>query len=330
MKTLLVISLAKRGGGAAFTSLISTQLSNLNPTYFIAGDSEISGELNGTTKTLAVPHKVITRSWFKFFFESLWIFAKSIKPNSVVLFVMPHPLDLFFYVICKCRKATIVTIIHDATPHPGEHWPTAKALRLRSKLANHVIFLSKFVESQMKLPNSKLRTVCNFPLHQKKLEQPEKYILFTGRMKKYQGLNLILDSWKLASSRLPDYRLLIAGELEASHLVDEKIEVISEWLTPTRMEGLIARCSVLALPYIEASQSGIFVQGASYGVPIVATPVGGLPEQSIHYPGAILSQSLDPINFADAIVKATSLVRGSVMLPSGPDIGEVLASNYFV
>jgi glycosyltransferase involved in cell wall biosynthesis len=43
----------------------------------------------------------------------------------------------------------------------------------------------------------------------------------------------------------------------------------------------VAKCKVLVLPYIEASQSGLIPIAHAFGKPVVVNSVGGLPEQVI-------------------------------------------------
>jgi glycosyltransferase involved in cell wall biosynthesis len=157
----------------------------------------------------------------------------------------------------------------------------------------------------------------------------EGYVLFTGRIKLYQGLELLLESWKIASPLLPKLKLIIAGEFKGDLPHLDGLMIINSWLSRESQEDLISRCTVLALPYLESSQSGIFMQGVEFGVPIVATPVGGLIEQSANYPGSILSSSTNSQDFADALVRAVTLPRGEQFLKSYLDIQEVLITKYF-
>jgi glycosyltransferase involved in cell wall biosynthesis len=326
---LKVVALSKRGGGVAFTSLIVEQLKGLTPTYFTAKDAEETSPFLLNHVPLGIPHKFLSSTWLNFFLRTLPKFTKHITSESVVLFTMPHPLDIFFYFLCKIKKAKVIAIVHDSEAHLGEKWPTKSAITWRVRNADHLIFLSLFTQSQLEIPEGKVHDICNFPMYQLLSKNSEKYVLFAGRMKKYQGLDLMLEAWNLASPHLPEHRLLIAGNTNIELDESANIEIKRGWLPPDTLASLIAHSSALALPYKEASQSGLFMQGASYGVPIVATPVGGLVEQCSSYSGALLSRSLQPQDFADALITAVSMPRNQKFFGKHKDICEVLKVNYF-
>jgi glycosyltransferase involved in cell wall biosynthesis len=88
----------------------------------------------------------------------------------------------------------------------------------------------------------------------------------------------------LISAACPDARIVIAGEGEElgryrqlmTH--PERFEVLNEYVSNERRAELFARVSVVVLPYVEASQSGVIPLAYRFGKPVVATTVGGLPE----------------------------------------------------
>ena len=64
--------------------------------------------------------------------------------------------------------------------------------------------------------------------------------------------------------------------------------------------------TILALPYREASQSGIISIALPAGVPIVATKVGSLPEVLTHEENSLLVEPNDFMALASAIKKLLS------------------------
>ena len=61
----------------------------------------------------------------------------------------------------------------------------------------------------------------------------------------------------------------------------ERFIVHNEYVSDEKRAELFRRASVVVLPYIEASQSGIIPIAYRFGKPVVATTVGGLPEWSM-------------------------------------------------
>ncbi|MGQ9787637.1 MAG: glycosyltransferase family 4 protein, partial [Anaerolineae bacterium] len=86
--------------------------------------------------------------------------------------------------------------------------------------------------------------------------------------------------------------LLVAGEFwEDERLYRDLIRklrleervTIHNWYVPNeRIEAYFAAADVLVLPYLSGSQSGVGMLALNYGLPIIATHVGGLPETFLH------------------------------------------------
>jgi glycosyltransferase involved in cell wall biosynthesis len=56
-------------------------------------------------------------------------------------------------------------------------------------------------------------------------------------------------------------------------------EVINRWLTEAEISVLLPRFHVMVLSHVEASQSGAAAAALGAGLPVIATPVGGIIEQ---------------------------------------------------
>ena len=328
---LYVFSLSKRGGGVAFAELLMDELLDLSPQLIRSRDAETSSKVlsKDIVHLLDVPHKLFSSSWFKLVGRDIPLLLRKLQRGSVCIFAMPHPLDQIFYFVCKLKECKIISIIHDAKPHPGESWPKRSTAINRIENSHHSIFLSNYVASSIPFDRKSQFDICNFPSRKAKCEPAEKYILFAGRMKKYQGITLLLESWNIAKGLLPEYKLLVAGEFNQKLPEESRISSMQKWLSHDELDLLISKSSLLVLPYLEASQSGLFMQAASSGVPIVATPVGGLIEQVSGYPGSILSEDLTAESFSAAIVEGISLPRGNVFTYSNVDLSTVLKREYF-
>jgi hypothetical protein len=64
---------------------------------------------------------------------------------------------------------------------------------------------------------------------------------------------------------------------------------------------------VAVLPYRRSSSSGILHVAMSWGLPIVVTSVGGLPEAAAGYAGAVFVPPGDPDVLKEGVVKAAGL-----------------------
>ena len=56
-------------------------------------------------------------------------------------------------------------------------------------------------------------------------------------------------------------------------------EIDKRWIGHSEVPGIMARADAVVLPSIEASQSGVAATALGHGVPVIATPAGGVVEQ---------------------------------------------------
>jgi glycosyltransferase involved in cell wall biosynthesis len=109
-------------------------------------------------------------------------------------------------------------------------------------------------------------------------------ILFFGRIWDYKGLKYLIEAEPLISRAIPDVRIVIAGEgddFESYRRLmarPDRFEVHNRFITTSHRDELFREASVVALPYTEATQSGVIPVAYSFAKPVVATRVGALAE----------------------------------------------------
>jgi len=79
------------------------------------------------------------------------------------------------------------------------------------------------------------------------------------------------------------------------------IELENRWIPEDEIGGFFASADVVVAPYTEASQSGVIATAFAAGVPVVATPVGGLAEQVRHRVTGIVTETVDASGVANGI-----------------------------
>ena len=139
-----------------------------------------------------------------------------------------------------------------------------------------------------------------------KLDVPSKYskiILFFGLIRPYKGVSQLVEAFEALSAEEKEHTLLlIAGEpwedpdtiarIEASK-EREKIKFVASYICDEEIPNYFSAADVLVLPYTRASQSGVAHIGMAYGMPIIATKVGGLVESLQKYDGTYFIPPLD-------------------------------------
>jgi glycosyltransferase involved in cell wall biosynthesis len=109
-------------------------------------------------------------------------------------------------------------------------------------------------------------------------------VLFFGRIWPYKGLDNLIRAEPWIAQQIPDVRIVIAGQGEDFEryrrlmVHPERFAVLNRHISDAEVATLFRQASVIVLPYIEASQSGVIPIAYTYGKPVVGTTVGGLPE----------------------------------------------------
>jgi len=138
-------------------------------------------------------------------------------------------------------------------------------------------------------------------------------ILFFGLLRPYKGVSLLVEAFeKLPSSIRKNSVLLIAGEawedqvsldLIQHSLAKDRIRLENRYIADEDIPVFFSAADILVLPYTRASQSGVAHIGIAYGLPILATEVGGLKEGLGSYAGTWLIEPSDVDSLTKAIIE---------------------------
>lgn len=215
---------------------------------------------------------------------------------DLVLSAMNHVWTPFVAPALPRAGIAYVPSVHDARPHPGDpslFWDWR--LRRELEAARAAVVFSEAVEREVAALRPGL-PVLRLPLGVPVEEQAEALsgasavgavpgqFLFFGRLRAYKGLDLLRDAFRLLRMRHPEATLRVVGEGDAEACAPglsalPGVVVEPRWVADAEIPALLRRAWAVVLPYREASQSGVLSQALALGVPVVATPVGGLAEQ---------------------------------------------------
>jgi glycosyltransferase involved in cell wall biosynthesis len=113
----------------------------------------------------------------------------------------------------------------------------------------------------------------------------QQYILFFGEPRLNKGFDLILRVFASIKDKMPGWRLVIAGMGKTPPGTETLIESLeghiirkSGFVPDAEVAQLFAQAGIVAMPYRHGSQSSILAIAAAFGCPVLATPVGNLPE----------------------------------------------------
>ncbi len=208
------------------------------------------------------------------------------------------------------KTAPLVYTIHNSTPLHGEK----HSFSFLQKVDSH--FLDYFDSYIAHTKYSKDVTSKRFSVSQKKisiiphgllnynspkkssfvsvhkkygLSGKEKIILLFGGISPYKGLDILIKGFaKIPKSLRDETRLLIVGranmdmkniyKLVDSLKIGEQIIWDLRFIKENEVPEIFNGCSLVALPYRHVDQSGVLMTMISYGMPIVASKIGGFEE----------------------------------------------------
>jgi glycosyltransferase involved in cell wall biosynthesis len=136
----------------------------------------------------------------------------------------------------------------------------------------------------------------------------EPWALCIGRLEAYKGLDVLVE----AARRLDPQRMcvVVAGpgrwERFVRRPLPPNVEVRGRLVEDEEAVDLFARCSLVALPYVEASQSALVAAAYFFRKPVIVTNVGALPEYVVEGETGWVIPPRDPRALAGALQAALS------------------------
>ena len=107
-------------------------------------------------------------------------------------------------------------------------------------------------------------------------------VLFFGKITPYKGIEYLIQAGKLIEQHFPWLTITIAGEgdfAKYEKLIkgDNHFIVDNGFIPEEEVAELFQRASVIVLPYVHGSQSGIITIAGAFKKPVVVTEVGHFP-----------------------------------------------------
>jgi glycosyltransferase involved in cell wall biosynthesis len=219
----------------------------------------------------------------------------------------------------------VIFSVHDPEPHSGEQeWRTSLAYWLSFHAAARYIVhnraqLARF-RARFRLPPHVVDVVHLGAYDIARAWQAERaapatadrpMVLFFGRLSPYKGLEVLLQAAPHVAERVAGVRFVVAGRPIPGYQVPPlpdlpnggRIDLLEQYIPSAEVGALFASASVVACPYVDATQSGVVLTAYAFERPVVATTVGGLPEYVRHDETGLLVPPGDPMALAEALVR---------------------------
>jgi len=238
---------------------------------------------------------LISFFYYTFFSFRFPYFIKQLKKNNTdkIFITHFHLWAVFLVSFKKIFRFEIVYGVHE-NPFTNKEKSSFFVKKLEQFIflkADRIVFYSNFLKDQMfDLVDDRQYGVLPLGRYEseklslKKETTSGLKLLFFGRIEKYKGLDLLVNSFDEIKKRGCGVSLTIAGrgQIDSGTMMKIKnngIRLINRWLSDLELEDIILEHDLIILPYREASQSGVVSMSFGLNKPVITSNVGGIGEQ---------------------------------------------------
>lgn len=328
-----------RGGNSLYVSFVYETLSKdfdvkifnyklLYPSFLFPGKTQfdVSKKIN------PVPSERIVNSLNPFNWIKVAAKINSQKPDLIIIdWWHPYFALCHFFIsslINKKLKEKILFITENYISHEG-HFIDRVLTRLGLYNAKFFIALSQKVEEELKknFPEKKIFR-SELPIYDHltdnvedisnlktnfEINDDEKVILFFGYVRKYKGLDILIEALNLLKNIDNKIKLLVAGEfyddknlyidLINKYNLSDSVIIRDEYIPNEKVKEYFLVSDVVVLPYRSATQSGILNLAYGFRKPVIVTKVGGLAEFVINESTGLIVEEPKAELIAESIIK---------------------------
>jgi len=251
------------------------------------------------------PDLIVVRYWLPFMGPALGTILRRVKRN---------------------KHTRIVCIADNIIPH--EHRAGDKAFtKYFLKSCDAFITMSEKVLSDLKqFEKTKPIQLVRHPLYDTfgeiiskegareklKVNRSDSVILFFGFIRKYKGLDLLLEAMNDDKIKQSGIKLLVAGEFyedakQYQELIDRlgirnQLILKTDFIQDSEVKYYLCAADAVVQPYRNATQSGVTPLAYYFEKPMIVTNVGGLPALVPDGKAGIVTEP-QPKSIAEAIIK---------------------------
>ncbi|MEO5569372.1 MAG: glycosyltransferase [Bacteroidia bacterium] len=250
---------------------IETLINSINPVTWFRVANKIRKEK---------PDYIVIRYWLPFMAPCLGTIARRVKKNTGI---------------------KVIAITDNIIPH--EKRTGDKALtNYFVKSCDAFITMSRSVMDDLKTFTNKKMIFSPHPIYnifgekvskqdalrKLSLNENERHILFFGFIRKYKGLDLLLEAMANEKVKAANVKLIVAGEfyddpeyylaLIKKYRLESNVILKTEYVPKEAVKYFFCAADMIVQPYRDATQSGVTQIAYHFERPMLVTDVGGLSE----------------------------------------------------
>jgi glycosyltransferase involved in cell wall biosynthesis len=273
------------------------------PSFLFPGKTQFSSE----TPPENIPIKIKINSVNPFNWISVGNELKKLRPDIIVVrYWLPFMGPCLGTILRRVKKnhhTRVICIADNILPHekrPGDKIFTKYFIK---PVDAFITMSTKVFDDLKSFTKNKPAQLIPHPLYdnfgekitkeeaRKKLaiNHDDKVILFFGFIRKYKGLDMLLEAFKILKSahKIPNLKLLIAGEFYDDKknyenflndpIIKNELILHTHFIPNSEVKYYLCAADCVVQPYRSATQSGVTPLAYHFEIPMIVTNVGGLP-----------------------------------------------------
>jgi glycosyltransferase involved in cell wall biosynthesis len=303
-----------RGGIALFSNRLADALASNGhtvnivtfkmqyPGFLFPGKTQFSEDKN-TSKinTLRAINSVNPFNWIKVGNQ-----IKAYEPDLVIFkYWMPFMAPCFgtiAKILKKNKKTKVISLVHNLVPHEKRPGDTLLTNYFVKKVDGFVAMSQSVLDDINKFDSKKPKSISPHPLYDNfgaiktrdaslkalGLDPEFNYMLFFGIVRKYKGLDILLEAFADKRVNNGKNKLLVAGEfydddseymeLIKKHGLEDSVILTKSFVADNEVANYFCAADIIVQPYRTATQSGVTQIAYHFEKPMLVTDVGGLKE----------------------------------------------------
>lgn len=327
-----------RGGLATFNQRLAKEFINVGndcyicsfslqyPSFLFPGTTQYSSEpAPADLKIVSWINSVNPFNWFR-----IGNRLKKQKPDLIVvrywLPVMGPALGTILRRVKKNKHTKIVCIADNVIPHELRPGDTAFTKYFLKSCDAFITMSEKVMKDLRKFEKTKPAQLVRHPLYdtfgeiiskeeaRRKLgvSSAEPIVLFFGFIRKYKGLDLLLEAMGDERIKQAGIKLLVAGEFyeDAKQYLEQidrlgirdQLILKTDFIPDSEVKYYLCAADAVIQPYRNATQSGVTPLAYHFEKPMIVTNVGGLPSLVPDEKAGLVTEP-EPHAIASAILK---------------------------
>jgi glycosyltransferase involved in cell wall biosynthesis len=247
--------------------------------------------------------------------------VRRLSPD-LVHFAGPHLWNPWILNVLRRSGVPTIHTLHDLHPHAGSRygrllygWNTWV-----QRMADHLLVHGQRYRDELVVRGIDPAQVTSTPLthlfvgHARArvlIQSPpdvdyQPSVLMIGRLEAYKGLDVLIEAARCLGPGNGTFVVAGPGRVDGllPNGIPSNVEIHNHLVGDDEALDLFSRCGLVALPYVEASQSALVAAAYCFRKPVVVTAVGALPEYVIDGETGWVIPPSDPLALADVLHEA--------------------------